>query len=292
MAVLIGTSVLGRLANRADASHAVAQAAVAELHRRGETLHVTAQNLIEFRNFGTRPVAANGLGLSAVAASALAASFESAFALLEETPAVDPAWRALADGLGVIGKQVHDARLVAICRIHGVCHVLTFNVGHFASGGVRTGGRKALSSAAPGKCGIRWTITASGCTPSAASPYRVPHAGRRPAGFPPLRSPCESEGSSSRGRPAWLSGACIPGAISRAFFWASAIVFSISEMFQYPTVSSLTLKNTPATMLVFDIAEPTPFAKVDWSSGVAAFAPAAALAGKIATVLVARTVAS
>jgi len=61
MAMLIDTSVLGRLATRADVSHAIAKAPVAELHRRGEVLHVTPQNLIEFRNFATRPVSANGL---------------------------------------------------------------------------------------------------------------------------------------------------------------------------------------------------------------------------------------
>jgi hypothetical protein len=34
--------------------------------------------------------------------------------------------------LGVVGKQVHDARLVAVCHVHAVTHVLTFNVAHFA----------------------------------------------------------------------------------------------------------------------------------------------------------------
>jgi len=132
MAVLLDTSILGRLANRADAVHAAAQAAVAELHRRGEILHVTAQNLIEFRNFATRPVAANGLGLPASTAAAIAASFEAAFPLLEETPAIYPAWRALVDTAGIIGKQVHDARLAAVCHVHGIGQLLTFNVRHFA----------------------------------------------------------------------------------------------------------------------------------------------------------------
>lgn len=132
MAILVDTSILGRLANRADMAHAVAQAAVAKLHRRGEVLHITAQNLVEFRNFATRPAGANGLGLTAMAAAALAAVFELAFPLLEETPAIYPAWRTLVDGLGVIGKQVHDARLVAVCHVHGVTQVLTFNTGHFA----------------------------------------------------------------------------------------------------------------------------------------------------------------
>jgi hypothetical protein len=68
VAILIDTSVLGRLANRADAAYGVAVSAIAELHRRGELLHLTPQNLVEFRNFATRPVAANGLGLAASAA--------------------------------------------------------------------------------------------------------------------------------------------------------------------------------------------------------------------------------
>ena len=65
-------------------------------------------------------------------AAALAAGFEATFPLLEETPAIYPAWRAIADGLGIIGKQVHDARLVAVCHVHGITHLLTFNVAHFA----------------------------------------------------------------------------------------------------------------------------------------------------------------
>lgn len=131
MAVLVDTSILGRLANRADAAHALAQTAIANLHQRGERLVVTAQNLIEFRNFATRPIVANGLGLAPAVTAGLAATFEASFPLLDETPAVYPAWRALADAFGVVGKQVHDARLVAVCHVHTVTHLLTFNVGHF-----------------------------------------------------------------------------------------------------------------------------------------------------------------
>ena len=76
-------------------------------------------------------VDANGLGLSGTTAEGLAASFESAFSLLSETPDIFPAWKALVGALGVIGKQVHDARLVAVCHVHAVTHLLTFNVLHF-----------------------------------------------------------------------------------------------------------------------------------------------------------------
>jgi predicted nucleic acid-binding protein len=132
MACLIDTSVLVRLANTGDVLHAVATRAVLELHRRGEVLHITPQVMIEFRNVATRPVAANGAGLSIVDAEAHAAAFEARFPLLEEKPDIYPAWKALMGALGVIGKQVHDARLVAVCHVHAVTHVLTFNVAHFA----------------------------------------------------------------------------------------------------------------------------------------------------------------
>src|SRR5437870_6261665 len=131
MAHLVDTSVLGRLANTVDPFHTVAAQAVLELHRRGEVLHVTPQNLIEFRNLATRPKAVNGLGLLAVDAEAKAAVFEGKFPLLAETPDIYPAWKALVGALGVIGKRVHDARLVAVCHVYGVTHVLTFNVAHF-----------------------------------------------------------------------------------------------------------------------------------------------------------------
>jgi predicted nucleic acid-binding protein len=131
MAHLLDTNILGRLANTADPRHAVAVHAVTELHRRGEVLHVTAQNLIEFRSFATRPKAVNGLGLSAVDAEAKAAGFEGMFALLAETPDIYPAWKSLVGALGIIGKQVHDARLVAVGHVHAVTHLLTFNVADF-----------------------------------------------------------------------------------------------------------------------------------------------------------------
>lgn len=132
MAHLVDTSILARLANSADASHATASRVVVELHRRGEILHITAQNLIEFRSVATRPQAINGLGLSVSEAEAKAAVFEGTFPLLAETPAIYPQWKRLVGALGVVGKQVHDARLVAVCHAYDVRHLLTFNVSHFA----------------------------------------------------------------------------------------------------------------------------------------------------------------
>ena len=132
MAYLLDTNILVRLANASDTLHAVADQAVVELHRRGEVLHITAQNLIEFRNVATRPTAQNGLGLTGAQAETIALKFEAVFALLTETSDIYPAWKALVAALVVIGKQVHDARLVAVCHVHGATHLLTFNVADFA----------------------------------------------------------------------------------------------------------------------------------------------------------------
>lgn len=76
MAYLVDTSILARLANSADALHAVAALAVVQLHQRGEVLHITAQDLVEFRHVATRPQALNGLGLSAVDAEAEALTWQ------------------------------------------------------------------------------------------------------------------------------------------------------------------------------------------------------------------------
>lgn len=132
MAHLLDTNILVRLANAADASHPVAVRAVLELHRRGEVLHLTPQVLVEFRSVATRPKAVNGLGLSTADAEAQTAGFEASFPSLDETPAIYPAWKLIVGAVGVIGKQVHDARLVATCHAHGVTHLLTFNTGHFS----------------------------------------------------------------------------------------------------------------------------------------------------------------
>ena len=133
MAYLLDTSILVRLANVADALHPVADAAVAKLFLGNQLLHVAPQNLIEFRSVATRPSAANGLGLSSTEAETKSAIFETSFMLLTETPDIFPAWKALVSRLGVIGKQVHDARLVAVCQVHQVTNLLTFNTNHFAT---------------------------------------------------------------------------------------------------------------------------------------------------------------
>jgi hypothetical protein len=108
---------------------------------KGYTINgITPQNLVESRNAATRPAAVNGLGLTPIQAEVLSSQFEADFPLLEETPDIYRAWKMLVNASGAIGKRVHDARLVAVCHVHRIRHILTFNVSHFAG----------LASLAPG----------------------------------------------------------------------------------------------------------------------------------------------
>ena len=131
MNYLAETPLLLRMANPSDPLYPVADNALYRLQARGEALHIAPQNLIEFRNGATRPKEANGLGLSLTEADIKADIFEAVFSLLPETPDIYPAWKALVRAAGITGKQVHDARLIAICQVYGITHILTFNVRHF-----------------------------------------------------------------------------------------------------------------------------------------------------------------
>jgi predicted nucleic acid-binding protein len=131
VAYLVDTSILARIANSGDAFHSVTVQTIFTLHRRGEILRTAPQNIVEFRSVATRPVAVNGLGLTPAAVNARIAAFETAFPLLPETPDIYSTWKELVESGDVVGKQVHDARLVAICQVYGITHLLTFNVQHF-----------------------------------------------------------------------------------------------------------------------------------------------------------------
>jgi len=73
----------------------------------------------------------NGLGLLVTEAQAKAEEFESLFTVVPDTPEIYPAWKWLASLSAVTGKQVHDVRLIAICKVNNIDRVLTFNVRHF-----------------------------------------------------------------------------------------------------------------------------------------------------------------
>lgn len=132
MNILVDANVLLRSAEPAHAMHASAEAAVLALEARGDILCVVPQVIYEYWVVATRPaVAKNGLGRTPAEADAEVADILTAFPLLDDSPGVFPEWRSLVRTHAVSGKPAHDARLVAAMRVHGLTHLLTFNVADF-----------------------------------------------------------------------------------------------------------------------------------------------------------------
>ncbi len=86
--VLSDSNILLRSADPQHAQHQEAEEAVKELERRGDTLCIVPQNLVEFRAVATRPLSVNGLGMSQAAVKAEIAGIRQFYVLLEETPAI------------------------------------------------------------------------------------------------------------------------------------------------------------------------------------------------------------
>jgi predicted nucleic acid-binding protein len=129
----VDTNVLLRAAAPNSAQHVVAREAIKRLISRGEELLVAPQVLVEFWAVATRPLAVNGYGWPAAEAAAKVEGLLRQFPLLAEIPAAFPEWLTLVNRHGIIGKQVHDARLVALLNVHNISNLLTFNVGDFRS---------------------------------------------------------------------------------------------------------------------------------------------------------------
>jgi predicted nucleic acid-binding protein len=131
MAYLADTNCLLRWAQPHHPLYTVARSAITELQRRGEQVFITPQNLIEFWNSATRPVDRNGFGFTPAQTDREVTRLEQLFRLAPDTAAIYGEWRQLVVAVGVSGVQVHDARLVAVMRVHGLTHILTFNTQDF-----------------------------------------------------------------------------------------------------------------------------------------------------------------
>lgn len=131
MSYLADTNVASRRVLPADPQYAAIVTAMNHLHSHGEIIHITAQVLIEFHALATRPAVANGLGFSAAKAGAEARKLAAIFPLLPDTADIYPIWRRLVERYGIVGRQVYDARLVAVMLAHGTTHILTTNANHF-----------------------------------------------------------------------------------------------------------------------------------------------------------------
>ena len=128
MSVLVDSNILLRSLHPGHPHYAAAENSVAELRLRNETLCIAPQTLIEFWAVARED---NGLGLPTARVATELMSLRRLFRLLPSTPEVLEAWQRIVVTHGIVGKQTHDAHLVAIMQVHSVQSVLTFNVSHF-----------------------------------------------------------------------------------------------------------------------------------------------------------------
>ena len=131
MRYLVDTNVLLRWSQADSPDCSVCTQAVDGLLDNGNDLCICAQVLIEFWAVSTRPMSANGLGLTAKQISEQMANLREMFTILPEPSNIADRWQMVAENHAVLGKQAHDARVAALMLAHGVTHILTFNTGDF-----------------------------------------------------------------------------------------------------------------------------------------------------------------
>jgi predicted nucleic acid-binding protein len=129
---LIDSNILLRWVKPDDRDYPLVVAAIDAILADGGVLCYTSQNVAEFWNTCTRPLDQNGFALSPQETDRRARAFEDKLRLLPDSVAVHQVWRALLVSRNVSGVQVHDARLAAAMRVHGIQQILTFNERDFA----------------------------------------------------------------------------------------------------------------------------------------------------------------
>jgi predicted nucleic acid-binding protein len=126
------TNVLLRSVHLTSPEHLMCLVAINTLQARGDAVHITPQNLVELWSVATRPVSANGLGLSPQQVESEVQLILGHYMVLKDDPTIFDHWHDLVRSVGVSGRQVHDARRVAVMYTYGVTHLLTLNGTDFA----------------------------------------------------------------------------------------------------------------------------------------------------------------
>jgi predicted nucleic acid-binding protein len=105
VSVLVDTNVLLRRTQPEQPQYSVAVESVRRLLASGEPVYYTLQNIAEFWNVLTRPVASNGMGVSAATALVEVEKIERAMELMPDTPAIYGEWKRLVVQHGVMGVK-------------------------------------------------------------------------------------------------------------------------------------------------------------------------------------------
>ena len=128
---LSDSNILLRLAKRDDAEHELVKRAIEYLIGADAIICYTPQNVTEFWNVLSRPKEKNRFGLSIAEADRQVSLIKQQLTLLPDNERIYGEWRQIVVAQQASSVQVHDARLVAAMRVHGVTHLLTLNRADF-----------------------------------------------------------------------------------------------------------------------------------------------------------------
>jgi len=132
MLVLVDTNVVLRVIEPRHQHHIEAVGALRGLRQAGHELCIVPQIHYEFWVVATRSVTHNGLGMTPEEAAAELANLgPPLFRFLRDERAIYGSWRELVGKYAVLGRQAHDARLIAAMERHDLTHLLTFNTSDF-----------------------------------------------------------------------------------------------------------------------------------------------------------------
>ncbi len=132
MIALIDTSVLIALKAPVPDKQVDAQRAFRSLDSLWWQQCITPQVMMEYWSVATRPATVRGgLGLTLGETEQDIAAFLRRFRLLHEPELLFPTWWEIVRQYNVSGRQVWDARLAALAKVHNIRYVLTFNTADF-----------------------------------------------------------------------------------------------------------------------------------------------------------------
>lgn len=132
MRYLVDTNILLRGVYQSAPMHREIAQALHRLYQAGHELVTTRQNIVEYWAVGTRPSEARGgFGWTIAEANRRLQIIERWVAVLNEPASIYAHWKKLVLRYAVAGRQVHDARIVAVMLAYRIKHIITLNVADF-----------------------------------------------------------------------------------------------------------------------------------------------------------------
>lgn len=131
MRILFDANILLRAAQTSHPQHQEVLDATHQLIQRGYESCIVPQCQYEFWVVATRPQSLNGLEFTAAEAETELSQLRGSLTFLNDPPGLFAEWKHLVTTLSIIGKNAHDARIIAAMMLHGISHLLTYNVRDF-----------------------------------------------------------------------------------------------------------------------------------------------------------------